>query len=67
MAVGVWKLKCTTDADDEKAKQAKAEATKMLNEWSARYVDIQTVSTAAVGPPPATGTSPSGAGVGRSQ
>jgi hypothetical protein len=42
MAVGVWKLKCIQQENDENAKAAAV----ALDEWSKRYVDIQTVSTA---------------------
>jgi hypothetical protein len=55
MAVGVWKLKCIEKPDGENAKRAES----MVDEWSKRYVDIQTVA-AAVGATPTPGTSPSG-------
>ena len=38
-------------------RQPRDEEKKKFNEWSARYVDIQTVSTAIAGPSPTTGTS----------
>ena len=61
MAVGVWKLKCIEKPDDENAKRAES----MVDEWSKRYVDTQTVA-AAVGATPTPGTSPSGgAGAGK--
>jgi hypothetical protein len=44
MAVNIWTLKC--DLDDD--------AKKRLNEWSARYVDIQTISAAGGVPLPTT-------------
>jgi hypothetical protein len=60
MAVGVGGLKCIDPKDKENVSKAQS----MLNEWSKRYVDIQTVA-AAVGAPPATpGAISRGGGVG---
>jgi hypothetical protein len=39
MAMNVWKLKCIEKPDDENAKFAQ----NMFDEWSRRFVDIQTV------------------------
>lgn len=55
MAIGVWKLNCIKAEEDQHA----AKVATTLDEWSRRYVDVQTVSTAAV--------APTGAGVGGGQ
>jgi hypothetical protein len=74
MAIGVWKLHCISP-DDE---QYDAKVASALDEWSRRYVDIQTVSTAAAasgagaggGQPPSGGgggQAPSGGGGGQTR
>jgi hypothetical protein len=57
MAIGIWDLKCIENPDDVTAKAAKS----MLDEWSKRHVDIQTVSAAAGGPGGTTSTGGAGA------
>src|SRR5262249_19667867 len=58
MAVGVWKLKCIKTDGDENSKAA----TTQLDDWSKRYIDIQTVSTATGGTTNAAAASPPGKG-----
>jgi len=60
MAVGVWGLKCIDPKDKENVSKAQS----MLDDWSKRYVDIQTVAAAVGAPLPTPGNSPRGGGVG---
>jgi hypothetical protein len=53
MAIGVWKLKCIEMDGDNNA----TAVTTALDDWSKRYIDIQTVSTATGGPTSAGGGS----------
>jgi uncharacterized membrane protein YgcG len=59
MALAVWKLKCPpTDTDDSSANPL----TSALDDWSKRYVDIQTIASATGASSAGQGGGPSGSG-----